>query len=356
MKNATHQKGLLLALIAGAIFIASCKKETPVKEPVRPVRAIKIGDMEGVSSRSFPGQAEATEEVNLTFEVPGRLVERPVDKGDEVKKGDLLARLDPRDYENDLATAQARQVQAKAYWERIDKAVKSGAVAEQDLTDAQAAFDVAKAEVRIKQKALDDTKITAPYDGIIAATYVENYEQVRSKQNILRLLDISKIEVTVAIPENLILMSPYIKELSCRFDAFPDQELIGHIKEVGTEASTTTRTFPVTVIMEQPKDFNVLPGMACTIQAKPVELPENQAQIGYVVPVSSLSTDTTGKSYVWIIDEASQTVKQQEVVNKGLTSLGVQIQGVEKGQWVATAGVHTLREGQQVRILQEVSK
>jgi RND family efflux transporter MFP subunit len=356
MKNTTHQKWLLLAFIAGTFFIASCKKELPTKEPVRPVRAIKVGDTEGVTSRSFPGQAEATEEVNLTFEVPGRLVERPVDRGDEVKKGDLLARLDPRDYENDLATAQARQVQAKAYWERIDKAVKTGAVAEQDLTDAQAAFDVAKAEVRIKQKALDDTQIKAPYDGSIAATYVENYEQVRSKQNILRLLDISKIEVTVAIPENLILMSPYIKELSCRFDAFADQELIGHIKEVGTEASTTTRTFPVTVIMEQPKDFKVLPGMACTIQAKPVEFPEGQAQIGYIVPVSSLSTDTAGKSYVWVIDEASHMVKQQEVVNKGLTSVGVQIQGVEKGQWVATAGVHTLREGQKVRILEEVTQ
>jgi hypothetical protein len=110
------------------------------------------------------------------------------------------------------------------------------------------------------------------------------------------------------------------------------------------------------VIMEQPKDFKVLPGMACTIQAKPVELPEGQAQIGYVVPVSSLSTDTSGKSYVWVIDEASHMVKQQEVVNKGLTSVGVQIQGVEKGQWVATAGVHTLREGQKVRILEEVTQ
>lgn len=352
MKNTTHHKCLLLVLIAVATLIAGCKKEPPAEEVIRPVRAVKIGDTESVTSRSFPGQAEATEEVNLTFEVPGRLIERPVNKGDEVKKGDLLARLDPRDYENDLATAQAREKQAKAYWERIDKAVKSGAVSEQDLTDAQAAFDVAKAEVRIKQKALDDTKITAPYDGIIAATYVENYEQVRSKQNILRLLDISKIEVTVAIPENLILMSPYIKELSCRFDAFSDQELIGYIKEVGTEASTATRTFPVTVVMEQPKDFNVLPGMACTIQAKTIELPEGQAQAGYVVPVSSLSTDTAGKSYVWIIDETSQIAKQHEVINKGLTSIGVQIQGVEKGQWIATAGVHTLRDGQKVRILE----
>ena len=167
MKNATHQTWLLLALIAGTFFIASCKKEAPAKEIVRPVRAIKVGDTEGVASRSFPGQAEATEEVNLTFEVPGRLVERPVDKGDEVKKGDLLARLDPRDYENALATAQARQVQAKAYWERIDKAVKTGAVAEQDLTDAQAAFDVAKAEVRIKQKALEQVLAPSQFQSFV---------------------------------------------------------------------------------------------------------------------------------------------------------------------------------------------
>ena len=214
---------LVALVLLPASFFVGCGGEQETEEKrVRPVKAIRVGDVTRFSGRSFPGRAAATQEVNLAFEVPGTLIERLVDKGDEVKKGQRLARLDPRDYKNALDAAKASRDRVKAYLERIKQAVKTGAVSRQDLTDAQAKFDVGQAQVNIKAKALDDTRILAPYDGIVAATYVENFQRVRAKQQVLRLLDISKIEMTLDIPESLISNALYVKKVLVRFDAFPE--------------------------------------------------------------------------------------------------------------------------------------
>ena len=132
----TETVRMVLGLGAGLVLLASCREEPPTKKAViRPVRAIKIADTKTFSSRSFPGRAAATQEVNLAFEVPGRLVERPVDVGTEVTKDQLLARLDPSDFQNTLEAAKARRKQAEAYRDRIAQAAKTGAVAQQQLTD-----------------------------------------------------------------------------------------------------------------------------------------------------------------------------------------------------------------------------
>ena len=172
---------LFIVLSLPAVLI-SCSPEPVEEKIIRPVRAVQVGKDTSLAIRPYPGRAAATEEVDLGFEVAGTVIERPVDKGDWVKKGQLLAKLDPRDFANDLKAARAERDRAKAYFDRISIAVKSGAVSKQDLTDAQARLDVASAQVRIKQKQLDDSEIIAPFDGIIGSTYVENFQRVRPKQ------------------------------------------------------------------------------------------------------------------------------------------------------------------------------
>jgi len=144
------------------ILCVGCGSEEVVEEIIRPVIAMQVGDPESLAGRNYPGRAAATEEVDLGFEVSGTITERPVDKGDEVKKNQLLAKLDPSDFINDLKAARAERDRARAYYDRISIAVKSGAVSKQDLTDAQARLDVAAAEVKIKQKQLADSEIRAP--------------------------------------------------------------------------------------------------------------------------------------------------------------------------------------------------
>ena len=112
----------------------------------------------------MPGQAKATQEVDLSFEVSGKVLERAVFVGDTVDASQVVARLDDRDYRNDLAKAEAEEERAQAQLDRIEQAAQTGAVSQQDVTNARADINLAKAEVRIAQKALDDTVITAPFD------------------------------------------------------------------------------------------------------------------------------------------------------------------------------------------------
>jgi RND family efflux transporter MFP subunit len=341
-----------IAILTSLSLLGSCGNPPP-KEPeaIRPVRAIQIADETSILRHWFPGQAKAKEEVDIAFEVGGRLIERPVKVGDSVQEDQLLARLDPRDFQNELEAAQARLERAKAYQERIAKAASSGAVSKQELTDANAQYDMAKAELSIKQKALSDSRILAPFAGTIAMTYVENFWNVRMKQPVMRLLDTSEIKLTVNIPEDRISMVPYVKTVACRFDAYPDKEVLGKVYEVGTEASKTTRTYPVTILMKQPEGFRILPGMTGEASPRDTDIPEELDQRGYYLPPGALLSRSGQKSAVWVIDGKTKTVSLLEVENLGLGAYGILVKGLTKGQWVATAGVHYLRAGQKVRIL-----
>ncbi len=191
----------------------------------------------------------------------------------------------------------------------------------------------------------------------VVTTFVENFQNVRQKEPIVRIVDTSHIEMVVNLPENLISLAPSVKTVKLRFDAFPGREFEGTISEIGTEASQTTRMFPLTLIMDQPEVVRVLPGMAGTAVASEVDWPEEEQQRGVVVPAGAVFTpDTETRSHVWIIEptEGDLGVLERRPVQTGeLTRHGVLVtEGLSAGELIVTAGVHSVAEGQTVRIMQ----
>ena len=349
--------GMFLAflMLLMATSFTGCREEVVEKEVIRPVKVFKAGNpLSTLRGRSFPGRAAANEEVDLGFEVGGLLLERPVAKGDEVKKGQLLARLDPRDFKNELAAARAERERAEAYRDRIAEALKARAVARQDLTDAEARLQEAIAREEIKRKALEDSNIYAPYDGVIAFTFFDEFKRVRAKEKVLRLLDISKIKFTVDLPEGLISFIPYVKEVWVEYDVFPNRKITASIKEVGTEASQTTRTYPVTLIMDQPEDIQILPGMAGKASGRSDDPPVANMQ-GIEIPLAAIFTpETEMQDYVWVVNQSTQTVNRRKVKTGALTVGGTIItEGLKLNELVVTAGVHSLKEGQKIQIFNE---
>ena len=340
---------LCVAAVAMGLMLSACDEAPEPEEVVRPIRAMRVADAEALAARAFPCRAEAVNEINAAFEVAGRLIERPVRVGSNVKEGELLARLDPSDFENALAEAQARVERAQAMRDRVAQALRSGAVAAQDLTNAQAELDEALAVLEIRAKALSDTQLRAPFPGMIAATFVENFQNVQAKQPVMRLLDISSIECVVNIPENLISSAPYAQDITVTFDAFPGRPVPAVIAEIGREASATTRTFPVTLLMEQPTGFEILPGMAGRATGR-VVLPDHTPETGYDLPLSAIFTDDGARSLVWVIDAETLTVSKREVEALTPSPHGMRVRGVAPGEWVATTAVNVLREGQRVRL------
>ena len=205
--------------------------------------------------------------------------------------------------------------------------------------------------MKIKQKQLDDSEIRAPFDGVIGATYVENYQRVRPKQIVLRLLDISKIKFTVNVPETLISYVPYVTQIWLKFDAFPGKKIPARIKEIGAEASLTTRTYPVTVIMDQPDDIKILPGMAGNLTAE-AELPDDiNTAVFRCRPVRSLRRTIKKRIMSGFSILQQKTVHLRPVKTGRVSKNGIMVlEGINPGDWIVTAGLHSLHEGQKVSL------
>jgi len=360
------RSNLVAIVIITALIVAGCRSEEKAAEqqPIRTVRAMKVADYAGISRRSFPGRAAATQEVDLAFRVSGPLNTFPVRVGDEVQEGALIASIDPRDFDVAVSNAHGHLERGRANvrlaqvnYDRLAKLVKTKAVAQAEVDEAKKDFEVAQASIAVlasslesAMNALDDTQLYAPFAGTIVATYVENFEKVRAGQMIVRLLDKSRIEFDVNIPETLISMVPSVRDVRVRFDAFPDLEVPAEISEIGREASATTRTFPVTVIMDQPEEARILPGMAGRVSATATP-PGDQKQLEIVIPVTAvLSPQVENKSYVWVIDPTSNIARSREVQLGKLTSAGYVVgEGLTPGEMIAISGVHFLSEGQAVK-------
>lgn len=360
----------LLALFA---LTACGEEQLPEKETIRPVKAIKVADTTEFRQRSFPGRAKATKEVELSFRVSGPLITRPVNVGDEMKQGDEIARIDPRDFENkvrtvqgQLADVQAAARRAKGDYDRLQNIFQEdpGATSQAAIDKAREQWDRAKANisslnasVASAKDQLSYTYLKAPFEGTVVQTYVENFEDVRSKQPVVRLVDTSRIEMVVNIPENLISLVPRVTNIEVTFDPFPDRPISAQIKEIGKEASETTRTYPVTLIMDQPPDIKILPGMAGKATGEPPDELKTAAGTLEIPVASTFSGKESAASFVWVIDEASKTVKKREVKTGELADRGIRIvDGLSPGEMIVTAGVHYLREGQQVRLLEETTE
>lgn len=347
--NSMFKNSLLFLLMVANFLIVACDKKDPAsEEAIRSVLSMRVDVDNVLENRRFTGKAQAANDVVLAFEVPGKLNEITVRVGDQVKQGQLLASLDSRDFDNALNVALAEEKRAKSNYQRIKQAAAQNAVSKQELSDAQAAFESASANVRIKNKAKDDAALHAPYDAVVSEKYVESFENVKAKQKAIRLVNANQIEMVVDISEDLINLVIRNMAVLVEFDAVPGIYITGFVSEIGAEASEITRTYPVTVLMDQPKEKLIKPGMTGKAWAKNrIEGAGNSK--GFEIPITALFFDEDEKSYIWLIDEESGEISKKEVKSGDITKQGIRVEGIAVGDIIATAGINALKEGQKVR-------
>ncbi len=361
-ESARASQAFVCVFLASAGLAGCADDAPPAQEVVRSIKAVTVADPTQFGQREFPGTAKGTQEVELAFRVAGPLIERPVDVGSVVAPGDLVARIDPRDFEVNLRTVEGQLERARAALQRTEADFRRsqrifsedpGAISETAVDRAREDRDRSAANVRSLEASVDAardqleyTELRSPLGGTVVATYVENFENVRAKQAIVRVVDDSKVEMVVSIPESLISYAPDVTDIKVIFDAFPDVRVPATVKEIGTQASTTTRTYPVTLIMDQPAQARILSGMAGRASGTP---PESLGEVAMVLPVAAIFSPSEGERFVWVIDDAG-VVSRRAVVVGEITAGGMQVlDGLEPGETVAAAGVHYLKEGQKVR-------
>ncbi|MFO7738323.1 MAG: efflux RND transporter periplasmic adaptor subunit [Desulfatiglandaceae bacterium] len=365
----------VLALLLPAFLLASCsKKEEAVvqEEVVRPVKMMTVTSSTDALQRKFPGMVRAAKRADLAFQVEGTLKQLPVDEGREVKEGRLIAQLDQRDFENNLRNAQGQLARVKAAlesaqseYDRILRIQKQdpGAASESMVVKRREAVDQAKAEMESARAAVDVardklgyTTLRAPFAGVVSKRYVDNFQEVRAKQAIVSLDDISFLEILVDLPEIVVTS---IKESDkqtgsearahAEFAAAPGKEYPLKIKEFATRADPRTQTYQVVFQMKRPEGLLILPGMTATVVGKPPVSGEKRGF--FIIPTIAVFADDEGNSNVWVVDKEKMTVGRRKVTTGDLTGeAGIQItEGLQSGEMIAASGVSQLREGMKVK-------
>jgi len=358
--NSATWKGLMVTGLAMLLLTGCGNEEAPVKpEPPRPVKTIVLEASGAAGMRQYPGRVRAASRADLSFEVAGKLVELPVKEGQVVQEGDLIARLDDRDLSANLQSAQAEADNAAANFDRGAKLVKDGFISQTDFDTLTSKRDVTAAELIKAEKAVEDTRLLAPFAGRVATRLVENFQDVQAKQAIVRLQDVEQLEIVVDLPENRAIR---IQEegrdtgrIHAIFEASPGREFPLTLKEYSTEANPETQTFQVVLAMPQPQGLLVLPGMTAMVWAEAART-GGMASGSFMIPASALVADEAGASHVWIVDTQNNTVSRRAVETgelSGSESIRV-VSGLQAGEMVAVSAASRLREGMAIQPVDKV--
>ena len=374
-----------IALIAGICYglniLRQEKDPEPEVEIVRPVRTVRLQGGKDSFTRRYFGTVQGGRRADLSFRVPGTLRRINADKGSSVKRGTLLATLDPRDFNTSISQAQSALSQAEAQhknaeadFKRYENLYKQKVIARAQYDTYKTQLDVTKSAVSSAQAslksardALKDTELRAPFDGVIADRMVENFQDVMAKQTIFSLQDLTTLEIVFNIPDNDVLIAPVpdVKNLQdlkshaerfdiiAKFDALPGKSFPLSIKEIATQA-TASNTYPVTATMPPQKDLRILPGMSVTVEVNYDEGSSNAEDAGTFSVPSTAILNEGGSNYVWryAIGQVSRVP-----VNVGQIQEGgyVDIEGktLGGGDVIVTSGVYFLHEGQKVRLMED---
>lgn len=357
----TNSPGTLRAMALGLvalISLAACgaTEQADPPDPVRPVKLVEVTTRSNVFQLNLPAVIEASNTSVLTFQVGGLLNELNVVEGQEVSKGTVIGRLDQRDFRNALQQAQAQFNSADSEYQRAARLVAENAIAQSVYEQRRTQRDVARASLDTAQKALDDTVLRTPFEGVIASVAVEQFENIGPQQQIVVLQTTGAAEALVQVPSTLVVNAERVvpTDVYITLEAVPELQVPAELLTFSTQADASTQTFPARFKFTPPDDINILPGMAGTLHSTMEFIDSEQASRSQVqIPLGAILSEG-GEAFVWVVDLESMTVSKRKIqIDKGIGEEIVVLAGLAEGETIAGAGASYLFEGMKIRPLNE---
>jgi multidrug efflux system membrane fusion protein len=357
MRSRSFRRGPALILLAGGLFLSGCgpsappEPATPPAEVSRPAPILEITGAAISSGLRFPGRVRAVQRVELAFNVPGQITEFPAQEGSTLPAGGLIARLDDANFQTRLAATRAEFENARAEYERFRRVYEeSQAVARADVEKRRTAMEVARSSYAAAQQDVEDTRLVAPFAGVIARRYAENFENVQAKEPVVSLQNVDDLEIVIHVPERIIRSAPRRAAGYARFEDIPDRRFPVTLESYAAEADPQTQTYEVVLGLKRPQDVTILPGMSAEIL--PEAAPANAEAATVVIPLQALGAGPDGEPRAWVVDpETSRVTSRPIVVGDVSGSDIVVLEGLGIGDRIVTAGLGQLRDGMLVRPL-----
>jgi multidrug efflux system membrane fusion protein len=351
------RSGLFLCGCA-AVLLAGCSRPEPPPEPVRAVKLMTVGASPLHLQHEYAGEVRARVESRLGFRVAGKIVQRQAELGQHVQAGQVLAQLDPQDYQ---LAAQAAQAQVSAATTQRDlaqanlrrfEALKaqnfiSGAELERHQAaskSAQAQLDQARAQLASQGNQAAYTRLVADVAGVVTGVEAEPGQVVAAGTPVVRIARDGARDAVFAVPEDKVALVRVGQPVQVR--AWAEGSVMrGQVREVAASADPATRTYQVKVAVEG----HAVPPLGATVYVAPQALGTGGQQ-AIKLPTSALRQEG-GKTAVWVYDAAKGVVHSQAVeVATADGNDAVIAAGLAPGMQVVVAGVHVLAPGQQVTV------
>ena len=327
-------KNIYVIALAAILFQGCGQKKEMTAPATRPVKTT-IVESRSVIRKDFSGIVEAVEYVKLAFRVSGQIISLPVIEGEKVKKGQLIAAIDPRDIALQYAATSRQAISVQEY--------------EISLSN----YQKAKSEYELSSNNMRDTKLTAPFDGSIEKRLVENYQRVNSGEGIVQLVNTQNLRIKFTIPDAyLYLLRAKDPRFLVEFDTFKGHVFKARLEEY-LDISTEGTGIPVSITIDDPsfdRDlYAVKPGFTCSIRFTADVGPLVQDS-WTIIPLSAVFGESDGNNmYVWVVED-NKVHKRKIVVNAPTGEAQVLVsEGLKPGEQIVIAGVYQLVEGESIK-------
>jgi len=347
---------VVLLCIVGGVLWKDHNRPKAEAEPIPVVRTTVIGGTNSAQGYTYSGEVRGRYESQLAFQVNGKIIKRNVQLGSVVGVGDVLMQIDAKDIQQavnnnsaQVYSAESQLSLAKSNLNRYRQLLDQGAISQAQYDQYINAYNVAAASVRQASSQyvqganqLDYSLLRADKGGIVSNITAEAGQVVTSGQSVVTVVQDGEREVAISVPENRIEELRKAQQFKVSFWALPNVTLDGKIREIAPMADQTTRTFNVRISLINPPPEIKLGMTAAVIVAG------NSSQQTISIPLAAIYQEGDTPK-VWVVKEDVLTLRPIQTANFGNGTIQV-LSGLQQGDRIVIAGVHKLKEGQQVKV------
>lgn len=345
------EKIIYAAVIAFLLTLVSCgqKAETATEE-IKFVKIEQVSQSQQKERLLFNGKIEEKSLTTLSFRVAGPLYKLNVKVGDYITKGEVIAAIDKRDYELKLQSSKAQYEQMEGEYKRYTELHEKNKIPDNSYEKVKSGYQLAKAGYSAAVNGLNDTELKAPFSGYIHQTFVENFQTVGAGMPIVSLIDLSKLEVEIAVPENQLELvktsrSNLLTVRNANAENLP-VEILSIAEKTGKDG-----LFNMKFTLDTPDTLKIMPGMSAEITMLCGNSIKNNT-----IPTSAIF-HSENRDFVWIYNKSSENISRREIQVGMIKTGGIVevISGLNSNEYIVTAGVDYLFDNQRVQPIKKPS-